>query len=300
MSLTRRSFALHLAMTPGIGGRSVVRILARNDLLGRTAEEFLALSPEALREEYRLNTKQAENVSRSQVDTTLEKRLDGLGVRLITAADAGYPALVEEFDPDPPGVLFLYGNTRLLQAPTFAVLASRATTPAGLDLIDRLTEEGVLGGETLVTGHDRPEYQRSAIVPLRWGAPRILVLDRGLFRVLGQNLKDEAFRAARLWRYEFDPGTDLALSPFRPEADFIGANNRVRDRLVASLSKRIDFVNIAEGGNMARLARLGLKAGRKVRVLEGVSGYDELTQAGAEPLVEPPHSNRVAEARKRP
>lgn len=277
---------MHLAMTPGIGGRSVVRILARNDLLGRSAEEFLNLSPEALREEYRLNIRQAENLAGSRegiaANGVLERKLDGLGVRLITAADAGYPSLVEEMDPDPPGVLFLYGNVRLLQASTFAVLASRATPPAGLERIETLTEEGVLNGETLVTGHDRPEYQRSAIVPLRWGASRILVLDRGLFQVLGPDLRDEAFRAARLWRYEFDPGTDLAISPFRPEADFIGANNRVRDRLVASLARRIDFVHIAEGGNMARLVRLALKASRTVRV--PASTDPSLLEAGATAL----------------
>ncbi len=299
MSLTRRSFALHLAMTPGIGGRSVVRILARNDLLGRSAEAFLRLSPESLREEYRLNVKQAANLAGGSVEATaqLERRLDALGVRLLTAVDAGYPALVEEFDPDPPGVLFLHGNVRLLSAPTFAVLASRNTAPEGLEQIDRLTEESVLNGETLVTGHDRPEYQRSAIVPLRWGAPRILALDRGLFQVLGPDLKDEAFRAARLWRYEFDPGTDLAISPFRPEADFIGANNRVRDRLVASLARRIDFVSAAEGGNMARLARLALKAGRRVRVGTAVSGRDELLAGGAEPLDEDPGHGGVSEPR---
>ena len=305
MSLTRRSFALHLAMTPGIGGRSTVRILARNDLLGRSAEECLRLSPESLREEYRLNVKQATNLTldpagRMAANAALERRLDGLGVRLITAADAGYPALVEEFDPDPPGVLFLHGNVRLLQAPTFAVLGSRNTPTAGLDAIDRLTEEGVLGGETLVTGHDRPEYQRSAIVPLRWGAPRVLILDRGLFQVLGPDLKDEAFRAARLWRYEFDPGTDLAVSPFRPEADFVGANNRVRDRLVASLARRIDFVSAAEGGNMATLARLALKAGRRVRVGDAVVGRDAFLEAGAAPLIESPATDRVVEARRRP
>ena len=61
MSLPRRTFALHLAMTcPESAARSVTRILARNDLLGRSAEEFLSLSPEALREEYRLTTKAAQ------------------------------------------------------------------------------------------------------------------------------------------------------------------------------------------------------------------------------------------------
>lgn len=286
MSLPRRSFALLLALTPGFGGRSVTRVLARNELLGRTPEEFLRLSPEAWREEYRLTKRAVEALSG---DTKahlarvgdMEKRLGGLGVSLVTAADAHYPAMVEEMDPDPPGVLFLYGNARLLEARTFSVLASRGTMPADLELIERLTEEAVLEGEVLVTGHDRLEYQRSAVVPLRWGSPRILCLDRGLFKVLGDDLRDEAFRAARLWRYEFDSATDLVVSPFRPEADFIGINNKVRDRLVACLSRRLDFVNINPGGNMEALVKMALKAKRKVRVSDRIVGYRAWREQGA-------------------
>jgi len=103
-----------------------------------------------------------------------------------------------------------------------------------------------------------------------------------LFKVLGEDLRDEAFRAARLWRYQFDPATDLAISPFRPESDFIGINNKVRDRLVAALSKRLDFVQIAERGNMELLARMALKAGRKVRVSDRSLGYRGFAQEGAE------------------
>jgi DNA processing protein len=273
-------------MTPGVGGRSVTRVIARNDLLGRTPEEFLALSPEVFREEYRLGSRAVAELAkdvdeRVSATRSLEQKLGGLGVSLATAADALYPAMVEEMDPDPPGVLFLYGNTRLLEARTFAVLASRNTRPADLELIEALTEEGVLGSEVLVTGHDRPEYQRSAVVPLRWGAPRILCLDRGLFKVLGEDLRDEAFRAARLWRYQFDPTTDLVVSPFRPHSDFIGVNNRVRDRLVACLARRLDFVNVASGGNMESLVRMALKAGRSVRVSDRIVGYREYVGQGA-------------------
>lgn len=286
MSLPRRSFALLLALTPGFGGRSVTRVLARNELLGRAPEDFLHLSPEAWREEYRLTKRAVESLSgdtRSLIARVgeMERRLGGLGVSLVTAADAHYPAMVEEMDPDPPGVLFLYGNARLLEARTFSVLASRGTLPADLELIERLTEEAVLEGEVLVTGHDRLEYQRSAVVPLRWGSPRILCLDRGLFKVLGDDLRDEAFRAARLWRYEFDPSTDLVVSPFRPEADFIGINNKVRDRLVACLSRRLDFVNVAPGGGMESIMRMALKARRKVRISDRIVGYRSWREHGA-------------------
>jgi predicted Rossmann fold nucleotide-binding protein DprA/Smf involved in DNA uptake len=286
MSLSPRSFQLLLAMTPGMGGKSVTRVVARNSLLGLAPEEFLALSEECFRESYRLSAKAAHGLAAGAQDlvrqtAAIEHRLTALGVHLVTGADAHYPTLVEEMDPNPPGLLFLYGNTKLLESRTFCVLASRNSRPADLHLIERLTEEGVLASEVLVAGHDRPEYQRSAVVPLRWGSPRILCLDRGLFKVLGEDLKDEAFAAARLWRYQFDPETDLAVSPFRPEADFIGVNNKVRDRLVAALSRRLDFANIGPGGNMASLARLALKAGRAVRVSDTILGYREFVALGA-------------------
>jgi len=284
--LSPRSFSLLLAMTPGIGGRSVTRVLTRNGLLNRTPEEFLGLSAEAYREEYKLTAKAATELAYNGIEQLkraeeTEKRLNGLGVMLVTSSDANYPALVEEMDPDPPGVLFLYGNQRLLEGKTFSVLSSRNARAADLELIEKLTEEGVLNSEILVAGHDRPEYQRAAVVPLRWGAPRILCFDRGLFKVLGEDLKDEAFRAARLWRYQFDPHTDLVVSPFRPEADFVGVNNQVRDRLVGCLSRRIDFVHMTEGGNMAKIARMALKARREVRLSDRIVGYRTLVEAGA-------------------
>ncbi|MBI1755833.1 MAG: hypothetical protein HYR64_01840 [Fimbriimonas ginsengisoli] len=284
--LPSRSFALLLAMTPGVGAKTVVRVCSRNALLGRSPEEFLRLPGEVLREEYRLHRRAVANLieGRSALlksAQALEARLGALGVSLVTSVDAGYPALVEVFDPDPPGVLFLYGNMGLLDGRTFAVLSSRKSLPADHELIERLVEEGVLAGEVLVCGHDTPEYQRAAVVPLRWGSPRILCLDRGLFRVLGENLRDEAFRAARLWRYEFDPSVDLVVSPFRPESDFIGVNNKQRDRLVASLARRADFVQVAEGGNMHALARMALKAGRPVRISDRSPGYRSLVEAGA-------------------
>lgn len=269
MNLTRRRFALMLAMTPGVGGRTLTRILARNDLLNRTPEDFLSLSPEAMVEEYKVGRKSAALLSgQKQMPAQiaeLERRLDGLGVRLATAADAHFPSRVESMDANPPCVLFLYGNQKLLSSKTFAVLSSRNAPPKALDEVEQLAEAGVLAGEILVSGHDRPEYQRSAIVPLRWGAPRILVLDRGLFKALGDDLKDEPFRAARLWRYQFDPQTDLVISPFRPNSDFTGINNQVRDRLIACLADRLDFPWLAKGGNMEKLARMALRAGRSVR-----------------------------------
>ena len=280
-------------MTPGIGGKSVARVITRNTLLRRSADAFVRLPNESWREEYRLSAKSVAWLEAHRRDmlrnsAELEQRLGALGVTLATSIDAHYPALIEQMDQDPPGALFLYGNIKLLDAPTFAVLSSRKSHTADLELIEKLAEHGVMQGEVLVTGHDTPEYQRGAVVPLRWGSPRILVLDRGLFKVLGANLRDEAFRAARLWRYEFDPSTDLAISPFRPESDFVGVNNKVRDRLVGALARRIDFVQVSEAGNMMAIARMALRCGRPVRISDRSIGYRSLIEGGATAICDAP------------
>ena len=111
MSISRRTFSLLLAMTPGVVGRSLVKVLTRNDLLGRTPEEFLGLSMEAYMEEYKLSRKAAQALCadprghQASVEA-IERRLNGLGVTLVTSADAHYPALIEEMDPDPPAALW--------------------------------------------------------------------------------------------------------------------------------------------------------------------------------------------------
>ena len=249
-----------LALCPGIGGKTLTRIHTRNDLLGRSIEEFLRLGSEALREEYKLKPKVAQTWADNQTNwlkeaDDLAKSLEPHRVHLVTAADAHYPRRIEAMDPDPPGLLYLYGNHKLIDMMTFSVLSSRGTSDEDLAWMEQLAEEHILSGKTLVTGHDTPEYQRTAVTSLRWGAPRILVLDTGLFSALGDDLKEEPFAAARLWRYQFDPQTDLALTCIHPMRKYHHNANRTRDRLVASLSIALDFVHVRPGGNMEKLAK---------------------------------------------
>jgi len=286
MTADRGTLVLALALTPGIGGKTIARALVRHDLYRRSPAEFLTLSAEVLLEEYKFKKAQAarwveERQSRWAEAEKVREDLVGKGVRVVTAADDHYPSLLEAMDSDPPGVLFLYGNERLLNTATFTVLASRHGSEQAMREIERMTEDGVLAGETLVTGHDTPEYQRAAVVPLRWGAPRILVFDTGFQHALGEDLTEEPFRAARLWRYSFDPRTDLAVSAVPPDRSFHLNGNKVRDRLIAGLARRLDFAFVAAGRNMERVLLSALKAGRPVRVAETVPNYDQYLAQGA-------------------
>ncbi len=287
MAVTRRILTLALASSPGIGAKTITRILTRNDLLGRSPDDFLALGSEALREEYRLAQSKAErfNVHKSRLiaeATQLEANLAQMGVTAVTAADAHYPRQLEMYDPHPPELIYMYGNSRLLTAKTFCVLASRNASEQALIEIEKSTENRILRGNTLVTGHDTVEYQRSAVTALRWGAPRIMVLDTGFYNALGDDLREEPFAAARLWRYKFDPKTDLAISAVSPFGGYHRNSNRVRDRLIGGLSMIFEGICIKPAGNMEKLLKLAIKAGRQVSISEISPGYESLIDLGAE------------------
>jgi DNA processing protein len=283
----RRTLALALALSPGIGGKTISRILTRMELAGISPEAFLKLGEEALHEEFRLN-RRAAAAWKSGVEACLaearetEERLEPLGVRMITAADAAYPGRLEDLDNDPPGALYLYGNARLIDRPCFGVFGSRGSSPEALNVIETFAEAGVLEGRILVAGHDTPEYQRAAIIPLRWGSPRILVLNRGFVRSFGEGLRDEPFAAARLWRRQFDPASDLAISAIPPLRDWHRGSARQRDRLAAGLAHRLDFSALNPGGNMHDLARKAVKAGRAVRVWIDALAAEEMRELGAQ------------------
>ena len=287
MSTTRRILTLALAITPGIGSKTITRILTKNDLYGRSPDDFLALGSESLKEEYKINQTVSERFCSNRntyLDQAkdLNQTLSALGVTAITAADAHYPRQLELFDPKPPELLYFYGNTKLLTANTFCVLSSRHTTEGGLIEIEKATEHHILRSRTLITGHDTLEYQRSAVTALRWGSPRILVLDTGLFNALGDDLREEPFPAARLWRYKFDPRTDLAISAVNPYRPYHPTANKIRDRIIGGLSMHLDGIEIKPGGNMEKLLKLGIRSGRQVQISELTHHHQSLLDSGAQ------------------
>ncbi len=118
-----------------------------------------------------------------------------------------------------PGGLWLYGNFRLLDGQLACVAEAAGPPnhrPSELEAIEVEAERLVLNSRVLVCGVHSPAHQRAAIVPLRGGAPRIVVVSGGFYYHLGRDLKDELFRVARLWRYQFDPRTDLVVSRRAP------------------------------------------------------------------------------------
>lgn len=84
--------------------------------------------------------------------------------------------------------------------------------------LERRVEEAVLNGKIVVISTDLPPrvFERSGVVPLRWGSPRIIVVGKGW---RGSRVKKSVFAGEepvpcwKLWRYKWDGSTDLLALP---------------------------------------------------------------------------------------
>jgi predicted Rossmann fold nucleotide-binding protein DprA/Smf involved in DNA uptake len=258
---------LLLCLAPHVGHSTFDRVLNECRLRGIEPEELLRMSTDRLREEFRLRRDAARALTNGAKELRrrahlLRQKVADKPVRLVTRESPLYPRTLDEFCPAPPGYLFLYGNPKVLNNPTFCVIASRGATREDLDRVGRIVEQQTLQGKTLVTGSNTPAYRAAAVVPLRWGAPRIVVVERGLFSALGDDLERELFPAARLWRHRFDPVTDLVISFSRPEEGAAKSDPARRDEIVVGLSQEVYAVRLRKGGNMERLAARAEERGR--------------------------------------
>jgi hypothetical protein len=167
---------------------------------------------------------------------------DGTGVKTHLANPIRSAPFEEEPGYYELAGLWLYGNVRLLDTDLAHLPTAFGPPHHGPEVLDRLereTEELVLSGRIVVTGIHNPAHQRAAVVPLRWGSPRIVIVSGGFMYHLGLELDQEPFRAARLWRYRWDPQTDLIISRRAPEKfPTYAQHNPTVDRLIERVSTR--------------------------------------------------------------
>ena len=138
--------------------------------------------------------------------------------------------------------LWLYGHWRLLYGNLACVpeaFGLDCHSPAELNLIDKVAMELVLKGRTLVSGIHNLAHRRVVIAAFAWGSPLIVVLSGGFHYHLGSELDQQPFAAGRLWRYNWDPVSDLVVSRRAPDKlPTYSRHNPTVDRLIAKLAEK--------------------------------------------------------------
>ena len=195
------------------------------------------------------------------------------GMRIVTAFDAEYPALLSEIS-DPPFLLYASGSLERLRLPAVGVVGSRLASRYGRDVAARLARDLAQAGVTVVSGFARGVDGAAHEAALGSAGGTIAVLGCGLDVEYPREhaaLKD-AMRSRDLLLSEFPPGAE-------PRADHFP----VRNRIIAGLCSGVVVVEASRRSGSLITARLANDFGRDVFAVPG-SVFSQ-TSVGAHELL---------------
>jgi DNA processing protein len=206
-----------------------------------------------------------------------------LGAQVLIASDPDYPALLRNI-PEPPPVLFVLGEQRLLLRPAVAIVGSRDHSNYGAGVCRLLAATASEAGVVVVSGMARGLDAVAHTAALDAGGTTIGVLGNGLGVI---------YPSANRTLYDRVGQGGLLLSEFPPgERPHAGSFPR-RNRLISGLARVTVVVEAAIGSGALITAGTALDQGREVMAVPGnitspvSAGTNRLIQDGAAPVLEP-------------
>lgn len=196
-----------------------------------------------------------------------------------------YPArLLDLYDP--PSSLYIYGDIRLLNIPTIAIVGSRIASPEGVKnahyFAQALSAEGYLIISGLARGIDGAAHLGA--LGSNQDHPTIAVCGTGL---------DIVYPREHLGLAQAIGGVGLLVSELVPGSGPKAWHFPRRNRIIAALSLGILVIEAAERSGSLITARLGYELGREIFAIPGSihnplsRGCHQLLQQGAK-LVQSP------------
>ena len=196
-----------------------------------------------------------------------------------------YPArLLDLYDP--PSSLYIYGDIRLLNIPTIAIVGSRIASPEGVKnahyFAQALSAEGYLIISGLARGIDGAAHLGA--LGSNQDHPTIAVCGTGL---------DIVYPREHLGLAQAIGGVGLLVSELAPGSGPKAWHFPRRNRIIAALSIGILVIEAAERSGSLITARLGCELGREIFAIPGsihnplYRGCHQLLQQGAK-LVQSP------------
>jgi DNA processing protein len=208
-------------------------------------------------------------------------QLDRLGASVLLPDDPAFPPLLSEV-PDPPALLFAWGDAALLARPAAGIVGSRDHSAYGAEAV-RLLAAGVAGaGVVVVSGMARGIDAIAHAAALDAGGRSVGILGNG-FGVI--------YPAVNRVLYERMVARGCLVTELPPgERPHAGAFPR-RNRLISGLAGVTVVIEAAPGSGALITADCALDQGRAVLAVPGPItsptslGCNKLIQQGAKPAL---------------
>jgi DNA processing protein len=249
---------LALVMTAGMGPR---RVLEAMRLLEQPAQVFgLALTElEALRMPAGAAQWIFEGRARAAAEEEWAKAAK-LGIAIVSYDSDLYPERLKEIY-DPPPVLWVKGDGRLLERSSIAVVGTRRPTPYGSGMAERLSRDLAARGLLIVSGMARGVDTAAHKGALAAGKPTLAVWGTGADVVYP---KENARLAEQIVETGGAVVSEMPLGTFPAPQNFPR-----RNRILSGLSLGVLVVEASENSGTRVTARCAADQGRDVYAVPG-------------------------------
>lgn len=257
-----RPYWLALAQVPGVGPVGFGRMLARHGSARAAWSLGAALLAEVDRPppEARSTLSQLRGTGPAALMTRLEKAMDTVGGRIVTALEPGYPAGLRSADVRPP-VLYVNGDDAALQSVAVAVVGTRRASGYGrstaVQIADALARSGVAVVSGLALGIDGEAHEAT----LEAGGRTIAVLPSPLDRVYPPRHRGLAARIVA--------GGGALVSELAPGQPSGRPDFARRNRIVAGLARATVIVEAPDRSGALLTASAAIGLGRDVYAVPG-------------------------------
>lgn len=218
------------------------------------AEEALAALPELAAKSS--GRRQIKICSKERAEAELAAA-DKVGSTPIFTIEPGYPALLAVTDAPPP-MLYVKGQSELLNQPSLAIVGSRQSSAAGTKLARTLSAELGAAGLCIVSGLARGIDGAAHTAALQHGT--IAVVAGGVDVVYPPEHQDLHARIAE---------TGVIISEMPPGFLPRGKDFPRRNRIIAGISLGVLIVEAARKSGSLVTARLASEVGREVFAIPG-------------------------------
>ena len=269
---------------PGVGERTVTRLVALVRRRGQSLRSVLAASPQRLEREFRLPAIAIDRLHRQgerhlERCRWIESELRRAGATLWSSGEVGFPERLRRNLRDPPPMLYALGSAAILRRPCAAILSSREIEDGTLAAIVAATRCAAGHGFAAAIGGMKSTHRLAALAARAAAGHRIVVLDRGLFASFGSDFRTDPFGCGPD-KTALDRRTTLVLSSFRPEDHAAPDSGRRRDEIIAALGDFVFAASARPGGEVERICTHALSIGVPVVVWHDVLN-PALRDAGA-------------------
>jgi DNA processing protein len=249
---------LALSLIPGLGSVGIKMLVTK---FGAPEAVFQA-TPSELATVEGLRKEIAGRITRREflVDPSkVAKKIQRLGVRILTYAETGYPPLLREIH-DPPMLLFLKGKEIPLNNTFISVVGSRNPTPYGLKTAEEIAQGLARRSLGIVSG-----MARGIDSAAHWGC----LGGKGFtVAVLGTGI-DVIYPASNKKLFEQITEHGAVITEFPLGTPPEPKNFPIRNRIISGLSKGTVVVEATKNSGSLITAELSLEQGREVFAVPG-------------------------------